>query len=318
MLNNTYITTEREKVSKSLDFEKLKGQISVFLGLVKRKFAYLLDCINRFGISGIPWWFRTYSQIDEFEIALQDLRVDLAAENANLLLVEKIFADFLIPEDDLGHVYWYTDAHNKIENFNKKLTDKKQFDIKMLQLAMKELQFIGQSDEFHQTYQLENIQQKVKDMYQELQQKIIEQQSIEREATKADKQKNTADLARADADKAAAVAKEKMMEAVKIKEKRLAIIEEKKRQIAEKEAVEIKIKEENEQAEIQAKKAEVERQEKLQDSYRELEIKEKIKELPLEELIEMVNKQIENKKILTFIQLDQLSKLKHTIEEKKA
>jgi len=109
-----------------------------------------------------------------------------------------------------------------------------------------------------------------------------------------------------------------MMESMKVKEKRLAIIEEKKRQVAERETAEIKMMEQNGLAEIQAKQAESERQAELQRSYADLEVKEKIKELPLEELVEIVNQKIEQKKILTFIQLDQLSKLKHTIEDKKA
>ncbi len=305
-------------MSKSFDFEQLKHQISVFFDVARRKFAYLMDCINRFGLAGISWWFKTQRQEDEFKIALADLREELAGAKVCLLSVEKTFSDFIIPEEDLGHVYWYTDAHNKLASFEKTLADKYKFDIKQLQLAMNELKYIGQSQEFHQIYQLEDIQQRIKDMYQELQQKIVEQQSLERQKIEIDKQQQVANLAQADADKAAAVAKTKMMEAVKIKEKRLAIIEEKKRQLAEKETTELRIREQNEQAEIKAKEAEIERQSKLQASYRELEIKEKIKELPLEELIEMVNQQIEQKKILTFIQLDQLSKLKQTIEEKKA
>jgi len=304
-------------VSKSFDFEKLKQQMSVFINIARRKFAYLVDCINRFGFPGLSWWFKTQQQQDEFEIALADLRVELAAEKVSLLSVEKIFSDFIIPEEDLGHVYWYTDAHNKLEAFEKTLTEKNKFDIKQLQQVMNELKFIGQSDEFHHIYQLEDIQQRIKGMYQELQQKIVEQQSLERQKIETDKQQQVTGLAQADADKAASIAKAKMMEAVKIKEKRLAIIEDKKRQLAEKEVTELRIREQNEQAEIKAKEAEIERQTKLQESYRELELKEKLKELPLEELIEMVNYQIGHKKILTFIQLDQLSKLKSTIEEKK-
>ena len=304
-------------MSKSFDFEQLKRQILVIFDVVRRKFTYLMDCINRFGLAGISWWIKTQQQEKEFKIALADLREELSGAEVSLLSVEKTFSDFILPEEDLGHVYWYTDAHNKLATFEKTLADKNKFNIKQLQLAINELKYIGQSQEFHQTYQLEDIQQRIRNMYQELLQKIVEQQSLEREKIEIDKQQQVANLAQADADKAAAVAKTKMMEAVKIKEKRLAIIEEKKRQLAEKEITELRIREQNEQAEIKAKEAEIERQSKLQESYRELEIKEKIKELPLEELIEMVNQQIEHKKILTFIQLDQISKLKHTIEKKK-
>jgi hypothetical protein len=305
-------------VSDKVDFEKLKKQAAEMFANGKRKFAYLVECVNRFGASGISWWIKTHKQKDELEVALSDLRAELAQDDVQLSIVERVFGDFIIPEEDLGHVYWYTDAHNKLKKFEKELDQKQSFSVKLLQQAMNELKFIGQSDEFHQTYQLQAIQQRIKDMYQNLQQKIVDQQTLEREQVEADKQKNTVELARLEAEKAASLAKAKMMESVKVKEKRLAIIEEKKRALAEKEASEIKLKEQNELAEIKAKEAERERQAKLQDSYRELELKEKIKEMPLEEMIEMVNTQIAKKKILTFIQLDQLSKLKHTIEDKKA
>jgi len=305
-------------VSKSVDFEKIKQQTAVFIGVVKRKFVYLIDCINRFGFNGVVWWFKTHAQIDELKIALDDLRAELENEDVSLLIVERILGDFKLPEEDLGHVFWYTDAHKKLDAFETKLTDKKIFDIKLLQKAMNELKFIGQANQFHQNYQLEAIQQRIKDMYQVLQKKIVEQQALEKQKLEADKKQQVADLAKSESDKVAAIAKAKTIEAVKIKEKRLAIIEEKKRQELENQAQELKMKEQNEQAEIRAKEAEAERQSKLQESYRELEIQEKIKELPLEELLDIVNQKVENKTILTFIQLDKLSKLQHTMEQKKA
>ncbi len=313
-----YSINKRVHVSKSFDLEKLKQKLSVVASNAERKFNYLVECINRFGFAGIAWWFKTQSQLDEFNLALQVLRKDLEQDDINLLLIEQTFTDFIVPEEDLGHVYWYTDAHNKLNVFSKKLLEKKIFDIKLLQLAMNEMKFISQSNEFHQLYQLQNIQQRVNDMYQQLQQKIVEQQSLEKQKIEKDKKSLEVDLAKQEADKAAAIVKNKMMESIKIKEKRLAIIEDKKRKEAEKEVIEIKIKEQNDQAEIRAKEADVERQSKLQESYRELELKEMIKSLPLEDLIEMLHHKIEDKKILTFIQLDQLSKLKHTIEDKKA
>jgi len=305
-------------VSKSDDFEQIKQKLLTFWAVVRQKFAYLLVCVNRFGSSGISWWLKTHAQQDEFELALTGLRTELQAEAVDLACIEKTFLEFIVPEEDLGHVYWYSDAHKKLAAFEANLERNHIVDIRLLQQAMNELKFIGQSDDFHQTYQLEDIQSRVNVMYQELQNKIIEQQSIDRERLEGDKQKQVLALAEVEAEKAASLAKAKMMESMKVKEKRLAMVEEKKRQLAEKETAEIRMKEQNELAEIQAKQAESERQAELQRSYGELEIKEKIKELPLEELVEIVNHKIAQKKILTFIQLDQLSKLRHTIEEKKA
>jgi hypothetical protein len=304
-------------VKESFDFKKLKHRIGFAVSDYKRKVAYFRNCTSRFGVSGVSWFFKTHTQRDSFVNALGILRKELDAEDVNLSSIEKTFSNFIIPEEDLGHVYWYTDAHNKLENFNEKLFDKSECDIKLLKLAMNELKFIGESDQFHRIYQLENIQKRVKKMYQALQQKILEQQSIEKKNIELEKDKQVAAMAKLGADKEASIAKAKMMESIKIKEKRLAIIEQKKCLIAEKETIELKIKEQNDKAEIDAKSAEVERQTRLQESYRELELKEKMKELPLEEMIEMVKHKIEKKQILTFIQLDQLSKLKTVIENKK-
>jgi len=305
-------------VNKSIDFEQIKQNLLIFLAYARRKFVYLLVCVNRFGLSGVQWWFKTQAQQDEFELALKHLRSELAAEEVDLKLVEKTFLKFTIPEEDLGHVYWYSDAYRKLREFEFKLDKEKVVDVTMLRQAMNELRFIGQSNDFHKTYHLEDIQNRINVMYQELQSKIADQQSIERANLDSDKQQQVVALAEAEAAKADALVKAKMMENIKIKEKRLAIIEEKKRQLAEQDSAEIKRKEQNELAEIQAKQAETERQAALQQSYVNLEIKEKVKQLPLEELIEVVNQKIEDKKILTFIQQDQLSKLGHTIEEKKA
>ncbi len=305
-------------MSKSVDFEQIKQKLLIFWDDVRRKISYLLVCINRFGVSGIAWWAKTHAQNDNFKLALASLQNELEAEEVNLLRVEETFLEFTVPEEDLGHVYWYSDAQKKLAAFEANLDRNHIIDVKLLQQAMNELKFISQSNDFHQTYQLEGIQNRISAMYHELQNKIVEQQSIEREKIALDKQKQVVALAEAETEKAAAIAKAKMMESMKVKEKRLAIIEEKKRQVAERETAEIKMMEQNGLAEIQAKQAESERQAELQRSYADLEVKEKIKELPLEELVEIVNQKIEQKKILTFIQLDQLSKLKHTIEDKKA
>lgn len=304
-------------MKKALDKAKIKKKLKEIRAIISKKLVYFVKCFNRFGIEGVAWWLKTHAEQDEFENALADLRNELSQEKVNLLLIEQTFLEFTIPEEDLGHVYWYTDAHNKLAKFESHLDKKQIVDVKLLKEAMNELKFIGQSNEFHEIYQLRDIQNRINAMYKELQSKIIEQQSLEKQKLQLESEKNEVAMAQAEADKAAAIAKTKMMEGVKIKEKRLAIIEEKKRQIAKKETAEIQMRERNELAEIGAKKAETERQAALQNSYKELELKEKIKELPLEELIEAVNQQIEQKKILTFIQLDQISKLKATIEEKK-
>lgn len=298
-------------------FEKFKLDSQALLDKARRRFAYLIHSTDRFGSAGIPWWFKTHNQIEQLDKATDDLRLKLAEEEISFLWLEEYLLAFTLPEEDIEHICWYTDAHHKLEQFKQDVSENNQFNIKLLKLAMNELKFICQADEFHKAYGLESIQQRVKNMYQELLQKIDDQQALEKEKIETEKQDQQVEISRAEADKAEAIVRAKAIENIKIKEKKLAIIEQKKKQQAEKEVIELKIKEDEQLAETRAKEAERERQAKLQDSYRELELKETIKEMPLEELVEILHQKINNKQILTFIQLDQLAKLKQTIDEKK-
>lgn len=300
------------------EIEQVKTKLSNFGKLSQRKFAYLLKCINRFGANGAFWWLKTHGQNDDLKESVQDLLTSFENPMTPLNLVQQVLDNYQLPDEDLGYVMWYSDAHNKLLNFQAVLEKKNSFDVSLLQSAMNELKYIGQAQEFHQYYGLELLQKKVRDMYQQLQESIDKNQALNYEKLEADKRQLELTLKQGELDKLKAKAKIKTMEAVKIKEKRIAIMENKKRKMAEIELVELEIKKQNEQSEFDAKKAEAKRQASLQESYRELEIAEKIKEMPLEKLVSLVNTQITNKKILTFIQLAQLDKLKEAIDAKKA
>jgi hypothetical protein len=304
-------------VSQKFDIGQVKANILIFGKLCQRKTAYLIECINRFGFQGALWWLKTHSQYDELKESIQDLLTSYEDPQTPLNLVQQVLDNFKLPEEDLGYVHWYSDAHNKLLNFLAVLEKKDKFDERLLQSAMNELKYIGQANEFHQYYGLEALQKKVKDMYQELQESIHKNQVLNFEKLETDKRNAELTLKQGDLDKLKAKAKIKTMEAVKIKEKRMAIMEDKKRKMAKIELVELEIKKQSEKAEFDAKEAEANRQASLQESYRALEITEKIKEMPLENLVNLVNTKITNKKILTFMQLAQLDKLKETIDAKK-
>ena len=286
--------------------------------LTQRKSAYLLECINRFGFTGFIWWLKTHGQNDELKESIEDLIESFEDPTTPLNLVQQVLENYKLPEEDFGHIMWYSDAHNKLMSFQNTLLKKQKFEINLLQSAMNELKYIGSANEFHQYYGLESLQKKVKDMYQELQESIHKHETLNYQEIEAQKLQSEVDIKQSEADKVKAKAKIKTMEAVKIKEKRIAIMENKKRKLAEIELKELEIKKQNDKAEFDAKEAEAKRQASLQASYRELEVEEKIKEMPLEELITLVDNQIEKKQILTFIQLEKLDRLKQTIESKKA
>ncbi|MGB0495345.1 MAG: hypothetical protein ACPGJI_03230 [Kangiellaceae bacterium] len=305
-------------MSQKLDIDQIKEKLTNFGKLCQRKFGYLLKCINRFGISGVFWWIKTNAQHDDLNESIQDLLTSYEDPETPLNLVQQVLDNYKLPEEDLGHVMWYSDAHNKITLFQSTLEKKQKFDLSLLQSAMNELKYIGLANEFHQYYGLESLQQKVKSMYQDLQESINKHQAIDYQKLEAEKLQSEASLKQAETDKVKAKAKIKAMEAVKIKEKRIAIMENKKRKMAEIKLQELEIQKQSEQAEFAAKESEIKRQERLQESYRELEITEKIKEMPLEDLVSLLNTQVSKRKILTFTQLAQLDQLKQTIESKKA
>ena len=304
-------------MSQKLDVDQIKSKISDLGKLSQRKSAYLIECVNRFGFSGFLWWLKTHGQNDELKESIDDLLISFEDPTTPLNLVQQVLDNFKLPEEDLGHIMWYSDAHNKLMSFQDTLLKKEKFEINLLQSAMNELKYIGAANEFHQYYGLESLQKKVKNMYQDLQESINKHEALNYQKIEADKKQAEIDIKESETNKIEAKAKIKTMEAVKMKEKRIAIMENKKRKLAEIELKELEIKKQNEKAEHDAKEAEAKRQASLQESYRELEIEEKIKEMPLENLVSLVSTQIEKKQILTFIQLEKLDRLKETIDSKK-
>jgi preprotein translocase subunit SecD len=204
-----------------------------------------------------------------------------------------------------------------LTQFETELTDSKHFNKRTLEAALKELRFIKEANEFHQNYGLEHLQQRVAEMYQSLQKEIVEFKQLEKDKLNAAKEAEKTEQLKLEKEKAEAEAKKAMAQNIAIKEKRLAIAEEKKRKIAEKEAIEAKRIQQEEEAEIQAKQAEIERQKKLQDSYIELQLEEKIKSMNPETLLNLALEQIEKADSLSFMQGDLLQRIETLIQRHK-
>jgi len=272
-------------LAKSIDINDLKQRTVKFGKIWKKKLGDLSEAVSRDGMDGASHWLKSHHQTGDLNAAIDDLLLASENEDFQLLQIETTLSSFVLPDEDLGQAEWYKTAHNYLSEFETKLTEKKIFDIKLLQAAQKELKFITQSNEFHQRYRLQPIQEKVSKVYQSLQQSIIEYKSIEQEKNQVLQDESNIKLAQIESDKAQAEAKKSMIENIKVKEKRIAIIEEKKRMIAEKELVAAQQIQQNEEFELQAKQAEVDRQTKLQESYLELQLEEKIAGWELDEFI---------------------------------
>ncbi len=283
--------------TKSFDFDKLKKQSARFSKKWQKKLHHLSESVSRSGLDGANHWLKSHDQIDELQEALADLCKAAEEKNFRLTQVETTFSSFAIPKEDSGQAEWYKIADQLLSDFEKSLLEKKKLDNRKLQLAINELKYISQADEFHQRYHIESIQEKVTAVYNSLLNSINEFKSLEKNKAKKQNEHEKLELAKLEAEKAKSQAKKSMMEGLKIKEKRLAIIEEKKRRIAEKELFESQSKVETEQSELQAKKAESERQAKLQDAYVDLQIEEKISHWSLKDTVKILQRKLDQNSI---------------------
>ncbi|WP_196139068.1 hypothetical protein [Aliikangiella sp. G2MR2-5] len=288
-------------MANSVDLDKLKAKTAelrdktaAFSSSWKKKLNHLGHSISRSGMEGVQLWFKSHSQLEEFEEAVAELVKASEEPDFKLLQVYTTFSSFILPEEDIGQAEWYNTAHQQLEKFESRLKENKQWDMSSLKASVKELKFISQAEEFHQRYQIEPIRQKVTQLYQFLEQSISDFKQFEKERLEASHQEEKRKVAELEAKKAEAVAKKAMLENMKIKEKRLAIIEEKKRRQAEKEAAEAELKLKEKEMDSQAKQAELSRQAQLQDAYLDLQIEEKLGQWELDRLVEKLKQKIES------------------------
>lgn len=289
-------------MTKSLNLKQIQKQTSKLVKRWQKKWQSLSRLTSRFGAQGASIWLKSHHQLEQFEAAINELLIASEQEDFSLLQVDTTLSSFILPEEDLAQAEWYRAAHCYLQEFEDLLQEKRLFDLKKLQAAQNELKFISQSNEFHQRYGIESIQQKVTDVYQSLQQTILDYKTAQQEEVKLQKEKGELKAKKFAAKKAEAEAKTAMMENIKVKENRLLIIEQKKKRIAEKELLEAQSKKQLEQAELQAQNAEQERQAKLQDAYIDLQLEEKIAQWTLDDFIDLFSKKLSQQSLNGFQQ----------------
>jgi len=279
-------------VTKSFNINALKRRSLKFGRVWQKKMRYLSDTFSRSGMEGVTHWLKSHHQIEELKSAIEELLMASQDESFVLLQVETTLNSFILPGEDRGQLEWYKTAHNYLLDFENKLLENNCFDLKKLQLALNELKFISQSNEFHTQYCLQPIQQKVTKVYHDLQQAIVDYKAIEKEKLHLKKEQDELKVAQFETEKAQAIAKKAMIENIKIKEKRIAIIEEKKRMQTKKELLDAQNKQQRERAEQQVKQAEFERQEKLQEAYIDLQLEEIISHWSIEDFVRKFTKKL--------------------------
>jgi len=228
---------------KSFDLKKLKERASTInqclMALKKAwvtKLNFLSELISRFGLSGFYHWLKVQHQIESRIKAVNALLIVSKTDSFNLLQVEKVLNQFILPKVDMAQVEWYKLAHEYLVAFEKKLRQDSVFDLAELQSAQKELKFISQiqADEFHLHYKIDAIQQKVSKMYQALQKVIIDYKTIQLEKIQLHKLNAKIRVDGDSAEKTPLKLKSISEEAAKIKQQKTILMQEKEKLIAEK------------------------------------------------------------------------------------
>ncbi len=272
-------------MSQSIDLDKLKQRTEAVSKSWKKKITHLSNAVSRNGIDGVQYWLKSQHQVEELEDALSDLKQAALQADFSFLQVHTTLSSFILPKEDTDHAEWYLTANNLIESFYKKLTSENSVDLILLKRIVKELQFISKADDFHLRYQLTELQQEVTNLYQQLQDTLSELKKIEKDKLQISIEKEKTKQAELETKKADTLAKKAMLESMKMKEKRIAIMEEKRRQVANKEASIERQKVLDKEEDARAKQEEINRQAKLQESYLELQLEEKIASWDLSTLI---------------------------------
>lgn len=299
-------------MSESFDLNQLKQSTSEFIQVWRDKFVYLSECVQRLGLDGIKLWLKSHYQMDDLKSALDDLLIASHQDDFRLSLVEATFSSFNIPSEDIGQAEWFRTADQLLVNFEQKLINQKKFDVALLTSALKELKFIIEADEFHQRYQLEPLQQQVREVYQNLSNAITEYKNLEKEKMRLQVEQEKLKVVQLKNEKEFGGKNNEALEKIKQKEKEFAMLEKKLRHELEKEKQQMQMRMEQEIAAINGKQASIKRQYDLQDAYSELQIEEKIKNMPLSETIKFIKNKIDTSKLdreLQFQLIDILEKL---------
>ena len=148
--------------------------------VLSQKSKHLTEELSYDPIGGFLWWLKTHKQKPAMDEALTNLLQHARKPNFQLDEVAKLFATFKLKKDDAGQAQWYQDAHDKLVICQRQLEEASILKLKMVEPALVELRFISEADHFHQYFQLQPLQRRVRDMYEA----IIERMDILLEDTR--------------------------------------------------------------------------------------------------------------------------------------
>jgi len=250
-----------------------KSRMRLIWSIFLQKFQHLVQEISEDPSGGFSWWLKTHKQKPSFDEALVRLRQSARKPDFQLDEVTRVFSQFILKDDDAGQAQWYQDAHEKLLLCQQQLEEATVLKLDMVKPALTELRFISEADQFHEYFQLQPLQRRVRDMYEA----IIKRLDILLEDTKKKSQQHKLELdirqKEAEAKRAAEDAKHSKN---KLKKERAALKKAKKeRQLldSQKDAEDAAWQREEAERKLKIQEAQHLQQQALQASFEALEIK---------------------------------------------
>ena len=121
---------------------------------------------------GFFWWLQTHSQKLALEKSMQALLQDARKPNFQFDQVTEQLSQFKLKKDDAGQAKWYKDAHTQLLKCQKTLDEASLLKREMINPALTELKYISEADDFHQYFQLQPLQRRVRDMYEAITERL--------------------------------------------------------------------------------------------------------------------------------------------------
>ncbi len=257
MTENSFINTIRSKAR--------------YLGSVLlQKSEHLMQELSNDPMGGFMWWLKTHKQKLAMDDAMSELLQHARKPDFQLDEVAVVFSKFQLKKDDAGQAQWYQDAHNKLLICQRQLEESSTLKLKMVEPALIELRFISEADQFHQYFQLQPLQRRVRDMYETITERLDILLEDTRNRQQLHKQEIEARHKEAEVQQAAEKAKHSKHQLKKEKAALNKVKNERKLIDSQRDADEEAWKREEADRKLRIQESQQEQQQKLQDSFQTL------------------------------------------------
>lgn len=161
-----------ENLPKNSLINKVKLQLSRLWLVFLQKSHHLLQELSDDPKGGFFWWLKTHQQKLALDAALEELRQDMRKPDFQLDRVTQVLLKFKLKQDDAGQAQWYQDAHDQLLKCQQQLEVASILTPDIVKPALTELRFISEADKFHQHFQLQALQRRVRDMYEAITERL--------------------------------------------------------------------------------------------------------------------------------------------------